>query len=164
MSECGMRALTLWQPWALLCAAGLKRAETRSWGTSYRGPVAIHAAKRWTNRMHEVAIELLYEVGGIARCSVREITGSDEDWLKLGHVVAVADLVACERMTAESIGAASRLERAVGHWAPGRFAWRLGNVEALRSPIPLRGAQGLFSVPAEIEREILAMRSEGSDR
>lgn len=41
-----MKALTLWQPWASLVALGIKTIETRSWSTQYRGPLAIHAAKR----------------------------------------------------------------------------------------------------------------------
>jgi hypothetical protein len=40
-----MRALTLHQPWASLVALGAKAIETRSWPTSHRGPLAIHAAK-----------------------------------------------------------------------------------------------------------------------
>ncbi len=40
-----MRALTLHQPWASLIALGVKTIETRSWSTSYRGPLAIHAGK-----------------------------------------------------------------------------------------------------------------------
>jgi activating signal cointegrator 1 len=39
-----MRVLTLTQPWATLVAIGEKEIETRSWATSYRGPLAIHAA------------------------------------------------------------------------------------------------------------------------
>ena len=41
-----MKALTLHQPWASLIAIGAKKIETRSWATSYRGPLAIHAAVR----------------------------------------------------------------------------------------------------------------------
>ena len=40
-----MKALTIYQPYAALIAAGGKRYETRSWKTSYRGPIAIHAGK-----------------------------------------------------------------------------------------------------------------------
>ncbi len=40
-----MKAITLHQPWATLVAVGAKRIETRSWATSYRGPLAIHAAR-----------------------------------------------------------------------------------------------------------------------
>lgn len=41
-----MKAITLWQPWASLLACGAKGYETRSWATSYRGQIAIHAAKK----------------------------------------------------------------------------------------------------------------------
>jgi|ERR1035437_3790402 hypothetical protein len=41
-----MKALTLYEPWASLISIGAKTIETRSWSTSYRGPLAIHAAKR----------------------------------------------------------------------------------------------------------------------
>lgn len=40
-----MKALTLWQPWASLWAHQLKINETRSWATTYSGPLAVHAAK-----------------------------------------------------------------------------------------------------------------------
>lgn len=40
-----MKAITIWQPWASAIAHGLKGIETRSWGTKYRGLLAIHAAK-----------------------------------------------------------------------------------------------------------------------
>ena len=35
-----MKAISLWQPWASAVALGSKRVETRSWSTSYRGPLA----------------------------------------------------------------------------------------------------------------------------
>jgi len=37
------KVLTLHQPWASLIAIGVKTMETRSWSTSYRGPLTIHA-------------------------------------------------------------------------------------------------------------------------
>jgi hypothetical protein len=40
-----VKALSLTQPFATLVATGEKKIETRSWSTSYRGPIAIHAAK-----------------------------------------------------------------------------------------------------------------------
>lgn len=39
-----MKAITIWQPWASLIACGAKQYKTGSWATSYRGPIAIHAA------------------------------------------------------------------------------------------------------------------------
>jgi hypothetical protein len=45
-----MKVLTLWQPWASLVQLGVKTIETRSWSTTYRGPLAIHAAARPVGR------------------------------------------------------------------------------------------------------------------
>jgi hypothetical protein len=42
-----VKAITLQQPWASLIALGAKSVETRSWSTAYRGPLAIHAGKKW---------------------------------------------------------------------------------------------------------------------
>jgi hypothetical protein len=39
------KALSLWQPWASLIVLGHKDKETRSWPTSYRGRLWIHATK-----------------------------------------------------------------------------------------------------------------------
>ena len=41
-----MKAITIWQPWGSAIAIEAKGYETRGWATSYRGPIAIHAAKR----------------------------------------------------------------------------------------------------------------------
>lgn len=45
MTDDRMRGITVRQPWASLIAGGVKTIETRSRRTSYRGPVAIHAAQ-----------------------------------------------------------------------------------------------------------------------
>jgi hypothetical protein len=100
-----MKALTLWQPWATLIANGTKTIETRSWSTSYRGPLAIHAAAAIPPGMDGPA-------GMIGRFSMdRERRGQpwyllDRDWpgrdrgayqypihLPLGAVVATCRLV-----------------------------------------------------------------------
>lgn len=111
-----MKALTLWQPWASLIALGIKRIETRSWSTNYRGPLAIHAAKR------PPGVEMLEDgrageiipvdcVGGVQwmRDDPREmLPGFEPQWrmyvydldegpyvLPLGAVVATCNLVDC---------------------------------------------------------------------
>jgi hypothetical protein len=42
-----MKALSIMQPWAWLIAAGHKDIENRTWATDYRGPVLIHAGKKF---------------------------------------------------------------------------------------------------------------------
>jgi hypothetical protein len=130
-----IKALSLWQPWASLVAAGLKPDETRDWFTPYRGPLAIHAAKRLdlAGAPHEL-------------CDA----GLDISWrgeLPLGAVVAIAELV--DVMPADVLarqGAAlTRANLAAGNFAPGRLAWRLANIRPLHRPIPLVGRQALFN-------------------
>ena len=41
-----MKALSIRQPWADLILQGRKTIELREWGTTHRGLLAIHAAKR----------------------------------------------------------------------------------------------------------------------
>jgi hypothetical protein len=50
-----MKALSIKQPWAALIVSGIKPVENRSWATSYRGPLLIHASKRHD---HEANVRL----------------------------------------------------------------------------------------------------------
>ena len=90
-----MRALTVRQPWASLIACGAKTIETRSWKTSYRGSLLIHAGK--------ASPDLSWEGAGWAlaqkhldheRVSLAYRHAYDVDGLvlPLGAVVAVARL------------------------------------------------------------------------
>lgn len=126
-----MKALTLHQPWASAIVAGLKRHETRSWATSYRGPLAIHAGKSLPAYAREFIEET--RADGIAL----------PDPMPLGAVVCIAELVACHRTEARWADIGAR-EAAWGDWSDGRFAWELANVRVLTPPIPARGAQGLW--------------------
>ena len=42
-----MKALSLKQPWATLIVAGIKPIENRTWSSSYRGRLLIHASQNW---------------------------------------------------------------------------------------------------------------------
>ena len=158
-----IRALTLHQPWASLVAWGVKRYETRPRPLSYRGPLAIHAAKAWSPADEVVTVALLQELaklGALSAETLRDVSGRAHR----GCVVAVADLVSCERMVEgdspvgplrDTIGvdSESEVERLCGDWRPGRYAYRLENVRRLDVPIPARGKQGLWRV--EVPEEVL---------
>jgi ASCH domain len=49
-----MKALSVRQPWAWLIIAGHKDVENRSWTTTYRGPLLIHAARRPDDVMADI--------------------------------------------------------------------------------------------------------------
>ena len=42
-----MKALSIRQPWASLIIQGYKPVENRTWKSNYRGPLLIHAAKKY---------------------------------------------------------------------------------------------------------------------
>lgn len=135
-----MKAISLHQPYANVVALGLKRYETRSWGTSYRGPLAICSAKKWTAEVRD-RVHYLGSYFGLDHFSFAEFIDPP-----LGAVVALVDLVACVEMTPELIEEVGERERKVGDWKARRFAWQLDSVRRLESPLPIRGRQGLWNL------------------
>jgi activating signal cointegrator 1 len=131
-------ALTIWQPWATLIALGAKKFETRGWQTSYRGPIGIHAAKKWDKetRGHCVLLRAYLEPFGV-----------DPLALPRGCMVAVAELTdiwPTEELRPRLEASGQHQEIALGNYAPGRFGWRLQEIRPFPEPIPVRGAQGLW--------------------
>lgn len=163
-----MKGLSLTQPWATLVSSGAKVVETRSWPTSYRGPILIHAAKGFPEQARRLCstepfAHRLAQAGfDLERSAYRT---NPQGWAKvlpLGVIVAVANLVAVHPITGhDSAGRATfgdgvRAGRVVGEelafgdYAPGRYVWLLSGVRRLPEPIPYRGALGLW----EVEREL----------
>lgn len=166
-----MKGLTLHQPWASLVAIGEKDIETRSWATSYRGELAIHAGKSFPYDQKMLCLDPAFSPRlEAAGCIVREPQRPNVRRLALprGAIVAVAELRRClsvERIWFSLKGVttwpthpddwlATPREQLYGDFSPGRFGWLLANVRRLPEPIPCRGAQGLWDVPAEVAAEI----------
>ncbi len=171
-----MRGLTLTQPWATLVAVGAKRIETRGWATAYRGPIAIHAGQGLgpvggrQGLHHQCAVPRFFRALHLSMFRVRQSRDGetwpeyDADLLPRGAIVAVAELVdcvttlACEDPPLRD-GAGNRWpltdqERAFGDYSAGRYAWLLADVRRLPTPIPCKGALGLWRVPADVEAQI----------
>jgi len=141
--ESAMKALSLMEPWATLIALGAKRIETRSWSTSYRGPLAIHASRSMSREaatsLHASKIQEALEAGGYHQGSGPR---SNPYGLPLGAVIAVVTLVDVQRITLKNIPAEP--ERSFGDYSPGRFAWFLQDVHRLPEPVDAKGALGLW--------------------
>jgi len=167
-----MKAITLWQPWATLLACGAKLFETRSWATAYRGPIAIHAAARppklgvYSFDDAERLRSLLLALRNAAILPANMPLGEAAEFvlkdevLPTGVVVATAELVGCHEIksyiddTAEVCMwinddwytiAGDDNEYYFGDYTPGRFAWEFRNMKMLDTPIPAKGAQGLWN-------------------
>lgn len=148
-----MRGLTLAQPWASLVAIGAKQIETRSWTTAYRGLLAIHAAKHVPSSSRS-----LLDREPLRSALLRNGLRGDRT-LPRGAVVAVACLVDVAPTETARADAVARGELHLGDFAPGRYAWYLDQVRRLPTPIPCRGALGLWIPPPDVLaklREVLA--------
>ncbi len=125
-----MKALTLWQPWAhAVCALG-KRLENRTWepyANIIGQRIAIHAASRKPDADEIEATEYLREDG-------HEVPAD----LPRGAIVAVARVTGCTR------GGALRGAANDEYWWVGPVGWLLDDVVVLPTPVPCKGAQGLW--------------------
>jgi hypothetical protein len=152
-----MKAITIWQPWASLIAIGAKQYETRSWATSYRGQIAIHAAKK---DIYKIMGDLPFDVvSGVFKAfyEAYKIEGQAQKLMEeaQGYIIATAELVNCHRITNRlsfrenektiSIQEMSEQELLFGDWTPGRYAWELANVKILDKPVPAKGQQRLWT-------------------
>lgn len=149
-----MKVLSVRPPWSDLIALGIKKVEFRSWKTSYRGPVVIHASKRVDTANREAILRWL------ERPWKRTWTALlDEDTRKAlrgfllhprrGVCLCVADLTSVDK---------SEYHESVLGFSPESYGWVFENVRNLRREVPLRGKLGLFSLnpsqKALIERAI----------
>jgi activating signal cointegrator 1 len=143
-----MKALTIYQPWASLECRGLKGTETRAWPTRYRGPLVIHAGRKWDRYLQERQAELhqyLVRCGGFGLpCE-----------LPRGVILGVCDLVDCLRVTEQNETLFAEFERIAGDLSLGRYVWVLERVRPFRTPIACRGAQGLWTVPGDVLEQVM---------
>ena len=142
-----MKALTIWQPWATLLAEKHKKIETRSWATSIRGAVAIHAGKKSIKEVkrliHPQSLDII--------CN--RLYPFALERLPVGCVLAAGKLVDCKLINEEFIETLNPDELPLGDFTPGRYAWIFEEVKHFRSPIPAKGGQGFWywKVPHGIE-------------
>ena len=137
-----MKVLTILQPWASLIVHGQKRRERRSWATAYRGPLAIHAGRRFRAAQRrlcgELPVQRLLVAAGIRSPSA----------LPRGDIVGMVTLVDC-------IPASEPTEApdpALGDERYGAYAWLLADPVRLAVPVPYLGQLGLRELPAEVAR------------
>lgn len=174
-----MKALSLWQPWATYIAIGAKTIETRSWGTPFRGELAIHAAK--TTDHIDGTEGMVLKGAGLGHLAPKLPDGEDDGLgFPLGAIVAVVTLEEVFQV-AQVADEARRIiiqdgnvytttgrvldvppaDLVLGDLSPGRCGWVLTNVRALRSPVPCRGRQCLFDLPDDVEAQVVAQLATG---
>jgi hypothetical protein len=118
-----MKIISIRQPWASLIASGAKDVENRTWPTSYRGPILIHASQR-----HDSVTSGEIE----RRLRVRPPSA-----LPLGGVVGVTEIVGCVKPHPSK------------WYAPSHWAFVLANSR----PLPFvrwKGALSIRDAPFEL--------------
>ena len=147
-------AVTLWQPYAELVAARVKRYETRTWAPpaeTIGRRLAVHAAAK-NPRSGQHAID--------AAPATALVDPHRRSNLELGAVVATATLSGAweirkaherEDGTTVIIGddITDIVPTSTGDYTPGRWVWHLTLVDRLDDPIYRRGGQRIWYLPAE---------------
>ena len=140
-----MRALTVRQPWALHIMQSGKDVENRSRNIagSYRGPVAIHAA-------------LTADEEALRRLPMRAPNGIPRVF-HYGVVLGVVDLVDVHLSDtyAECWDGMNEHSTQCSPWAlQDNYHLVLANPRPLKTPIPVRGRLGLWTLPDDIAAQV----------
>jgi hypothetical protein len=105
-----LRVLSVRQPWAWLIVQGYKDIENRTWSTTYRGRLLIHASSK------KPSLDLLLQVKRDFKLNLPEC-------FDLGGIVGFADVVDC-------------VTSSRSRWMQGPIGWKLKNA----SPLPAHSA------------------------
>jgi len=122
-----MKALTICQPYAELIARGEKFVENRTWYTTYRGPLAIHAG---------LSTHRLGEWPPISRDLAREFPR--------GAIIAVCHVEDCLPVD----------QAPPSRHTHGPYCWLLADVVRLAEPIPCKGHLSLWNLPPDVLEQL----------
>lgn len=129
-----MKVLSLTEPCATLIKEKKKMVETRSWKTTYRGELYIHASSTKIPKDWREDNEFMSLV--------------KDTPLNYGYIICKCNLVDCILMTEEYVSKMKKenqQEYICGKYEPGRYAWVLENVEELECPIAAKGHLGIWN-------------------
>lgn len=163
----GMRspALTVHQPWAWCIAGGWKPIENREWPPPrwlFGRYLAIHAGRQYDAPAARDMVRYREELGLPAG-------PPDGHSIARGAIVAAARVAGAVQVERDEAADEPRLrfvrvlgdvseqtgrELAASPWASGPWLWVLQGVVAIDPPIPCRGFQKLWSVPAPIAEQV----------
>lgn len=116
-----MNCLSVRQPWALLVCVGTKTIENRSWTTTFRGLIAVHAG------MSTKGVDSLLTVEGM-------YPSLTKDLFVFGAIIGVAELY-------DVLPFSGQLRD--DPWAEGPYCFMLRNSRLFAEPIVHKGRVGL---------------------
>ena len=131
-----MKAISIKEPFATLITNGMKKIETRSWKTNYRGEIFIHASGKSLAKeflTNDYVIELIKDMD-----------------MNFGNIICKCNLVDCIYMDEEFLEhiKQSPMEYKLGEYKLGRYAWVMEDVEPIY-PIPAKGQLNIWNFDGE---------------
>lgn len=173
-----MKALTVQQPWAdAMFWVDPKDVENRTQAWSYRGPLAIHAGARWSERGGHSRLVARAFVADRQAAGLRgepqdmgrlldsfEAVGIDKRLFTYGAIIGIVNLVDVHQAVGDDLavccsspwGETSYAEHG-GHTRREIVHLELANPRPLAVPIPCRGALGLWTPPTEVLERLEAV-------
>lgn len=136
-----VKVLSVMQPWASLLVMGVKRNETRSFRSNFRGRIYIHASKTKNRSLVDVCKQAPFNK-----------YVPDYDKLPFGKILGHVDMINC--MTTEEMSMVflqdSNRERAIeeyqfGDYSENRYAWVMENPVMLDEFISVNGTLGIWN-------------------
>lgn len=126
------------QPWAQPLAMGIKKAETRSWKTKFRGWFLIHASGRFTSQGEELMSGKKYNkyVPNVRLFPRGSIIG----------VARITDCLPAEVWRSSVPPSDRRREAVLGDTGDGRFIFKVEDAVLFKKPIPYKGSLNFFDV------------------
>jgi ASCH domain len=136
-----VKALSIQQPWAYCITHATKRIENRTWFGHYRGPLLIHAGKKFQTGME-------YDIN--SECPEIDVYAMQQS--DRGAIVGVCRMVTCLRP-----GEYDKVAPDQRIWTDeSTFRFVLDEVRAFAVPIPYKGMLGFFDVPDFVVAEAMA--------
>lgn len=127
-----MKVLSIKEPFATLIKDKEKHIETRSWKTTYRGELYIHASltKYKNESMDNSYIDSLIK----------------DKTLNYGYIICKCKLVDCIKIDKSFQEKISKNEKEykLGDYTEGRYAWILEDIEVLSSKIKAKGKLNIW--------------------
>lgn len=130
-------ALSIRQPWAWAILHAGKDIENRSWSTTFRGPVCIHAAKGMTRSEYGDFLEYARALNQMDH--LEDIWVPSPNALPRGGIVGVAEITGCVNSSGSP-------------WFFGPWGFTIANARPVEF-IPCKGALGFFGWRADAETE-----------
>lgn len=145
-----MKALTLWRPWSCCIVRGPKNVENRGWffpRAMLGQTIAIHGGRTWDSALDLDDLRAQWPAAPIARSDSPE------------GIVGVARLSGAIDVNASGdpfivCGLPGVHVDIDGAWWGGGRAWVLDGRRDLATPVPCKGAQGLWTVPPDVEARV----------